>query len=99
MFHHWMTTDAEITAIHGEDSRLAEVSCLGCGVVAPEWQHGAPYFVSVDHGPLPLGCKGPIIERPHHMIVGFEGIECAHCMERITDDDAPDTFDWECIEV
>jgi hypothetical protein len=98
MFHHWMDTDAETVALT-DDTRLSEVRCIACGVVAPEWQHGAPYFVSVDHGPLPVGCPGPVVEHPHHLTVGVGAVECVVCAFRLTDDTLPADVDWECVEV
>jgi hypothetical protein len=99
MFHHWMSTDAETTAPDA-NTRLTTVSCLGCGVITPEWGYGAPYFVSVSHGVLPITCNGPDTSKYAHYFSPSGGeddpIWCEFCGYRITGWMELDLIDWEC---
>jgi hypothetical protein len=100
MYHHWMDTDGEVVDLDPE-TRRAEVSCLLCGVVTPEWQSGSPYFVSVSHGPLPLLCPGNKVENPHlFTATGPEDsvLECYHCHGTVDWGFMLDDVVWECGE-
>ena len=97
-FHHWMSTDSETVEVDAETIRT-DVSCLLCGVTAPEWGYGHPYFISVAHGAMPLWCPGNSVENPHEFLAtGGEDdpIECYHCSTVIGGETLPDSVEWEC---
>ena len=98
MFHNWASTDGETVKIDA-DTQLGEVRCYQCGTVAPEWQSGAPYYVSVSHGALPIVCDGPTDRFAHHFTAtGGEDdpIRCEWCGLRLCGCTAPDTVNWSC---
>ena len=99
MFHHWMNEDSTATPLKGQDAVMSEVHCIQCGVTAPEWGYGAPYFVSVSHGSLPIWCVGQV-DNPHRFIATGpqedDDLECTACWYRITAETLPDTVEWEC---
>jgi hypothetical protein len=101
MFHNWHGTDDSETTQITKDSRRVEVSCYQCGVTAPEWQYGKPYYVSVGHGPLPLWCEGADDNPSHHFEATGkkEGspIECRWCGLVIDGKTLPDSVNWVCV--
>ena len=99
MFHNFTSTDSETVMIDA-DTQLIEVRCYQCGVIAPEWQTGAPYFISVSHGVLGVWCDGARHEGDAHHFTATGGeddpIRCEWCGLEVGGGTAPDTVDWDC---
>lgn len=99
-FHKWESTDTTAVAA-GDDIKMSEVHCQQCGTTTPEWGFGAPYYVTVSHGCLPLTCPGNV-ENPHHYwatgTTDDATLECHHCQATITSATLPDAVDWECLD-
>jgi len=98
VFHNWASTGGETVTID-EDTQLAEVRCYQCGLIAPEWQTGAPHFVSVSHSALGVWCDGARHEGDAHHFAATGGeddpIRCEWCGLELGEGDAS-PVDWDC---